>query len=81
MPFVFEASGSETHVTNGYDPQPRARRIFDLPDARSRGCRRRSPPLPWSSYTVRWRPIGIGLARRCGSELEGLEAPGEVTTG
>jgi type I restriction enzyme, R subunit len=28
LPFVFEASGSETHFTNGYDPQPRARRIF-----------------------------------------------------
>ena len=25
LPFVFEASGSETHFTNGYDPNPRAR--------------------------------------------------------
>ena len=24
LPFVFEASGSETHFTNGYDPHPRA---------------------------------------------------------
>jgi type I restriction enzyme, R subunit len=24
LPFVFEASGSETHFTNGYDPNPRA---------------------------------------------------------
>ncbi len=31
LPFVFEASGSETHLTNGYDPQPRARRIFAFP--------------------------------------------------
>lgn len=31
LPFVFEASGSETHFTNGYDPQPRARRIFSFP--------------------------------------------------
>lgn len=31
LPFVFEASGSETHVTNGYDPEPRARRIFAFP--------------------------------------------------
>jgi type I restriction enzyme R subunit len=22
LPFVFEASGSETHFTNGYDPEP-----------------------------------------------------------
>lgn len=31
LPFIFEASGSETHVTNGYDPVPRARRIFAFP--------------------------------------------------
>jgi type I restriction enzyme R subunit len=33
LPFVFEASGSETHFTNGYDPSPRARRIFNFPRA------------------------------------------------
>lgn len=31
LPFVFEASGTETHFTNGYDPDPRARRIFNFP--------------------------------------------------
>jgi type I restriction enzyme R subunit len=31
LPFVFEASGSETHMTNGYDPVPRARRIVAVP--------------------------------------------------
>ncbi len=31
LPFVFEASGTETHVTNGYDPDARARRIFNFP--------------------------------------------------
>jgi len=31
LPFVFEASGSETHFTNGYDPEPRARRLFAFP--------------------------------------------------
>ena len=31
LPFVFEASGSETHFTNGYDPRPRARSIFAFP--------------------------------------------------
>ncbi|MET3176010.1 UNVERIFIED_ORG: type I restriction enzyme R subunit [Arthrobacter sp. UYCu721] len=31
LPFVFEASGSETHFTNGYDPDPRARKIFAFP--------------------------------------------------
>ena len=31
LPFVVEASGSETHVTNGFDPSPRARRVFAFP--------------------------------------------------
>jgi len=31
LPLVFEASGSETHFTNGYDPDPRAREIFNFP--------------------------------------------------
>jgi type I restriction enzyme, R subunit len=33
IPFVFEASGTETHFTNGFDPDPRARRIFNFPKA------------------------------------------------
>jgi len=28
LPFVFEASGSEIHFTDGYDPHPRARGVF-----------------------------------------------------
>ncbi|WP_181954323.1 DEAD/DEAH box helicase family protein [Kocuria coralli] len=31
LPFVFEASGTETHFANGFDPEPRARRIFAFP--------------------------------------------------
>ena len=31
LPFVFEASGTETHFTNGYDPEPRARTVFAFP--------------------------------------------------
>ncbi|MCT9821121.1 DEAD/DEAH box helicase family protein [Microbacterium sp. W1N] len=31
LPFVLEASGVETHFTNGYDPHPRARRLFAFP--------------------------------------------------
>ncbi|MBK7821079.1 MAG: DEAD/DEAH box helicase family protein [Tessaracoccus sp.] len=31
LPFVFESSGTETHFTNGFDPEPRARRIFAFP--------------------------------------------------
>jgi type I restriction enzyme R subunit len=35
LPFVFEASGVETHFTNGYDPHPRARRLFAFPQPRT----------------------------------------------
>lgn len=31
LPFVFEASGIETYFTNGFDPDPRARLIFNFP--------------------------------------------------
>lgn len=31
LPFVFEANGVETHVTNGFDPDARARAIFHFP--------------------------------------------------
>ena len=31
LPFAFEASGSETHFTNGFDPDPRSRQIFSFP--------------------------------------------------
>ncbi|MGF4043635.1 type I restriction endonuclease subunit R [Paenarthrobacter nitroguajacolicus] len=31
LPFIFESSGTETHFTNGYDPAPRARRLFNFP--------------------------------------------------
>ncbi len=31
LPFVFEASGTESHFTNGYDPDARARRVFNFP--------------------------------------------------
>ena len=31
LPFVFEASGAETHFTNGYDPEPRSRPFTGFP--------------------------------------------------
>lgn len=30
LPFVFEASGSETQYTNGFDPVPTARKLFNF---------------------------------------------------
>jgi type I restriction enzyme R subunit len=38
LPFIYEASGTETHYTNLYDPEPRARNIFNFqkPDTLAR---------------------------------------------
>jgi type I restriction enzyme R subunit len=38
LPFIYEASGSETNFTNVYDPEPRARHIFNFqkPEALAR---------------------------------------------
>lgn len=45
--FVFEASGTDTHFTNGFDPDPRARQIFNLPRPRpSRDCSATPKPIP-----------------------------------
>ena len=30
LPFIYEASGTETHFTNLYDPEPRARHMFNF---------------------------------------------------
>lgn len=54
LPFVFEASGSETHFTNGFDPEPRARAIFNFP-------RPETVPLP-----KRHRARRINSRRRVG---------------
>lgn len=35
LPFVFEASGTETHFTNGLDPDARARKVFSFPKPRA----------------------------------------------
>ena len=37
LPFVFEASGTETQYTNGFDPTPRARKIFSFPQPSTLG--------------------------------------------
>lgn len=37
LPFVVESTGSEWQFTNGYDPDPRARRVFADPHAGSSG--------------------------------------------
>ena len=46
LPFVFEANGSETHFTNGFDPDARARRLFCVPAAGDPGPGRSATPRP-----------------------------------
>lgn len=38
LPFVFEASGTETHFSDGYDPEPRSRRLFAFPRPETLTC-------------------------------------------
>lgn len=60
LPFVFEASGSETHFTNGFDPEPRARAIFNFPKpetlARTVRAAREEPESPTWRGKVRNLP-------------------------
>ena len=61
MPFVFEASRTETHFTNGYDPHPRARPLFNVPkpEALARILRdaERDPARPTWRAKVRALPV------------------------
>ncbi len=70
LPFVFEASGSETHFTNGYDPQPRARRLFAFPQPgrHQRRCRRRGD-----------RKSGVRPGRRGPGPSSKYRAPADST--
>lgn len=52
LPFVFEASGTETHFTNCHDPEPRSR------TAGPRWC----CPTTSSSKAVRVRPFGASCS-------------------
>lgn len=45
LPFVFETSGTETHFTNGFDPEHRARLIFNFPKP-ERSCDSFAMPRP-----------------------------------
>lgn len=69
LPFVFEASGVETHFTNGFDPEPRARLIFNFPKpatlARILPMPRRSARrgAPRSEIFRPWMPTRCALRR------------------
>src|SRR5438046_7353784 len=56
LPFLFESNGAVTYFTNGLDPIPRSRQVFNVPRpetladfiagrAQLRGCLKTLPPL------------------------------------
>ncbi len=60
LPFVFEASGTETHFTNGFDPDPRARRVFNFPKAATlaKTLRAKDEPHPtWRGKVTAMPPL------------------------
>ncbi|OKI71666.1 hypothetical protein A6A27_19975 [Micromonospora sp. CB01531] len=79
LPFVFEASGSESHFTNGYDPQPRARRIFAFPQpgTLARIVRGAEADPKWPTWRAKVRhlpPLDIAALRPAQiTAVEGIE--------
>ena len=68
LPFVFEASGTETHFTNGFDPDPRARRVFAFPKpgtlARTVRDAEADPELPtWRAKVRHLPPLDVAPLR------------------
>lgn len=60
LPFVFEASGTETHFTNGFDPVPRSRRIFNFPKPETLAATIRSAnDEPTMAPTWRGKVLGL----------------------
>jgi type I restriction enzyme R subunit len=77
LPFVFEASGTETHFTNGFDPEPRARRIFHFPQPSTLASilKRKNDKYPtWRGRIRTLPPLDTKLLRPAQIEaINGLE--------
>jgi type I restriction enzyme, R subunit len=79
LPFVFEANAAETHLTNGYDPDPRARRVFNFPRPETLGRWVREaeadPGLPtWRAKVRRLPPLPAARLRPAQAEaIRGIE--------
>src|SRR5881296_1691812 len=78
LPFLFEANGSVTYFTNGLDPAPRSRQVFNFPrpetlaewvarPAQLRACLRNLPPLDetrlWNVQTRAIRSLEASFAK------------------
>jgi type I restriction enzyme R subunit len=79
LPFVFEASGSETYLTNGFDPHPRARMFTGFPRAETlaRWLREaaETPDAPtWRAKVAAMEPLHTGHLRPAQIiAIEGIE--------
>jgi len=80
LPFVFEASGSETHFTNGFDPKPRARWLFAFPQPSTldRWVREADDDPAWPTWRARVadvmpRLVTAGLRPAQVDAVNGLE--------
>ncbi|MBX3194734.1 MAG: DEAD/DEAH box helicase family protein [Microbacteriaceae bacterium] len=79
LPFVFEANGAETYFTNGYDPDPRSRKLFHFPRpeslARIVADFHRTPPWPTWRAAIQLMPplITEGLRPAQIEAVTGLE--------
>ena len=78
LPFLFESNGKVTYFTNGLDPAPRSRRVFNFPrpetladsvaqPAQLRGRLRELPPLDearlWQPQAIAIRSLEASFAR------------------
>lgn len=79
LPFVMEASGTETHLTNGFDPSPRARRVAAVPKpatlARALRNAEADPERPTWRAKVAHLPLLDGRALRPAqvTAIQGIE--------
>lgn len=81
LPFVFEASGSETHFTNGFDPDPRARQVFAFPrpawlarTVRAAEAAETADAPTWRAAVQKLPPLDVsGLRPAQVDAIEGIE--------
>ena len=74
LPFVFEASGSELHFTNGHDPSPRARRVFAFPRPESLARTMRDAVIDPAAATWRGKVLAMPELATAGLRPAQVEA-------
>jgi len=79
LPFVLEASGSETHLTNGLDPEPRARLFAGIPQPQTlarwlRDAQGRPDAPTWRGRVRALPPVPDTGRDAQGAAMKGIEA-------